>query len=123
MEDEIDSLSEEDRIHMCELDWDRFAILLPPGCYLNHSCDPNAMRSGVRVFAWRAIKAGDEILIDYRLNATGDGTWKCLCGSESCLGYVKPGGYFGMDDERQREYLRYAPKFIRAEYRRRQREG
>lgn len=121
-EEEVDSLSKDDRVHMCELDGERYAILLPPGCYLNHSCDPNAMRSGVKVFAWRPIRAGDEILIDYRLNATGDGTWECLCGSASCLGYVKPGGFFGMDEERQREYLPYAPMFIRAEHRRRQRE-
>ena len=44
-------------------------MLAPPGCYLNHSCDPNAMRHGVKVFAWRAIAAGEEITIDYRLNA------------------------------------------------------
>lgn len=40
---EIPRLSEEDRRHLVELDLDRSAILLPPGCYLNHSCEPNAM--------------------------------------------------------------------------------
>jgi hypothetical protein len=69
--EELDTLSDEDRMHLCELDWTTFAVLLPPGAYLNHSCDPNAMRSGVKVFAWRPIRAGDEVLIDYRLNATG----------------------------------------------------
>jgi len=28
---EIASLSEEDQMHLCELDWDRFAVLGPPG--------------------------------------------------------------------------------------------
>ena len=116
--DELDSLSDEDRMHLCELDWTTFAVLLPPGAYLNHSCDPNAMRSGVKVFAWRPIRAGDEILIDYRLNATGGERWECLCGSANCLGYVEAGGFFAMDAERQRAYLPYAPRFIRAEYRR-----
>jgi hypothetical protein len=76
------------------------------------------MRSGVKVFAWRPIRAGDEVLIDYRLNATGGERWTCLCGSESCLGYVEAGGFFAMDEQRQREYLPYAPPFIRREYRR-----
>src|SRR5688572_6997994 len=59
--DEIDSLSEEDQRHLCELDWQHSAVLLAPGCYLNHACDPNAMRSGTRVFAWKDIGQGEEI--------------------------------------------------------------
>jgi len=115
---ELSALSAEDQMHMCELDWDLYAVLLPPGCYLNHSCDPNAMRSGVRVFAWREIRPGEEVLIDYRLNATGAERWSCLCGSENCLGYVEAGGFFAMDEARQLDYLPYAPRFIRAEYQR-----
>ena len=71
-------LSADDRRHLTELDFDRNAVILPPGCYLNHSCDPNAMRSGVRVFAWRAIQKGEEITIDYRLNAFSDVRSPCL---------------------------------------------
>jgi hypothetical protein len=41
---ELDQAGEWDRVHLCELGFDRFAVLAPPGCYLNHSCDPNAMR-------------------------------------------------------------------------------
>jgi SET domain-containing protein len=117
----IDGLSREDQMHMCELGWDRFAVLLPPGCYLNHSCDPNAMRSGVKVFAWRAIAADEEITIDYRLNAFGDSAWPCVCGSSNCSGTVV-GSFFALPPERQQAYARYAPAFIRREYRRRQRE-
>jgi hypothetical protein len=115
---ELHALTEDDLQHLCELDWERFGVLAPPGRFLNHSCDPNAMRSGVKVFAWRPIRAGEEILIDYRLNATGGERWKCLCGSKNCLGYVEAGGFFAMDEERQREYLPYAPAFIQQEYRR-----
>ena len=46
---EIGLLSEEAQRHLCELDWERSAVLLPPGCYLNHACDPNAMRKGTYV--------------------------------------------------------------------------
>jgi hypothetical protein len=117
-EHELPSLTPDELMHLCELDWEVYAILEPPGKYLNHACDPNAMRSGVKVFAWRPIRAGDEILIDYRLNATRGERWTCLCGTPSCLGYVEAGGFFAMDGQRQRDYLPYAPKFIRAEYQR-----
>ncbi len=69
--EEIPFLSDAERRHLCELDFATSAVLLPPGCYLNHSCDPNAMRTGVKVFAWRDIRCDDEITIDYRLNAFG----------------------------------------------------
>jgi hypothetical protein len=78
------------------------------------------MRSGVKVFAWRDIAAGEEITIDYRLNAFDGSSWPCSCGSANCTGTVV-GSYFAMDAERQRAFLRYAPDFIRKEYRRRQR--
>lgn len=121
--DDIPSLSEEDRRHLCELDRDTSAVLLPPGCYLNHSCEPNAMRSGVKVFAWQDIRRGDEITIDYRLNAFADDErWGCDCGSASCPGYVI-GSFFALDEERQRLYLPYAPRFIRQEHARRERMG
>ena len=118
----IGSLSKEDQVHLCELDWDRFAVLEPPGCYLNHSCDPNAMRSGVKVFAWRDIAAGEEITIDYRLNAFDGSTWPCDCRSSACSGSVV-GSFFALPAERQAVFLRYAPTFIRREYRRLRRGG
>jgi SET domain-containing protein len=61
--DDLDRLDDWERMHLCELGFDRFAVLAPPGCYLNHSCDPNAMRHGVKVFAWRPIAAGEEVTI------------------------------------------------------------
>lgn len=118
----IRSLSEEDRQHLTELDYERSAVVLPPGAYLNHSCDPNAMRSGVKVFARRNIRRGEEITIDYRLNAFGGETWTCLCDTSRCTGQVV-GDFFSLDARRQRLYLPYAPPFIRREYRRRSRQA
>ncbi len=116
---EIPSLSGEDMMHLTELGFDSYAVVLTPGAYLNHSCDPNAMRSGVKVFAWRDVREGEEITIDYRINAFADGErWKCSCGSADCTGWVEA-SYFGMDPERQKMLLPYAPPFIRREYRRR----
>jgi SET domain-containing protein len=113
---DIPSLSEEDQRHLCELDFETSAVLLPPGCYLNHSCDPNAIRSGVNVYAWRDIHTGEEITIDYRLNAHDGERWVCDCGAANCQGYVI-GDFFSLDPERQRAYLPYAPPYIRKEYR------
>ena len=115
---DIRSLSREERRHLCELDFETSAILLPPGCYLNHSCDPNAMRSGVKVFAWRSIRPGEEITIDYRLNAFGGQRSTCVCGSVNCSGEIIS-DFFSIEAARQRRYLPYAPDFIRREYRRR----
>ena len=114
----IPSLTNEEQRHLCELDYARSAVLLPPGCYLNHSCEPNAMRSGVKVFAWKRIRAGEEITIDYRLNAFGSGRSTCLCASPSCTGEIV-GDFFSLSPKQQRDYLPFAPRFIRLEYRRR----
>jgi len=114
----LGSLSPEDRRHLCELDYTRSAVLLPPGCYLNHSCDPNAMRSGVKVFAWRMIRKGEEITIDYRLNAFGGERSGCRCGATNCTGEIVS-DFFALDPKRQRLYLPFAPEFIKREHRRR----
>jgi len=120
--DEIATLSSDDQRHLCELDWQHSAVLLTPGCYLNHACDPNAMRSGVKVFAWKAISQGEEITIDYRLNAFGDDVWECTCGSSNCSGTIVS-SFFSLSHEQQVNYLPYAPSFIRAAYRQRHRRG
>jgi SET domain-containing protein len=112
---EISQLSEEDQRHVCELDWKTCAILLPPGCYLNHACDPNTMRKGVDVYAWKEIRPGEEITIDYRLNAFTGERWECWCGSANCQGYVIS-SFFSLSEDQQRLYLPYVPKFIRDEY-------
>jgi len=111
--EEIPTLSEDEQRHLCELDWETIAVLLSPGCYLNHSCSPNAMRSGTKVFSWRDVQVGEEIRIDYRLNAFADERWECSCGSASCQGYIV-GSFFSLDEEVQQTYLPYAPEFIRS---------
>ena len=116
---ELDGASEWERMHLCELGFDRFAVLAPPGCYLNHSCDPSAMRHGVKVFAWRRIDAGEEVTIDYRLNAFDGDSWRCECGAPTCSGLVV-GSFFAMEPARQRLLLPHAPDFIRRKYQQRQ---
>jgi SET domain-containing protein len=116
--EDLASVPEERREHLTELDRERCAIVLPPGCYLNHSCEPNAMRSGVKVFAWRDIASGEEIAIDYRLNAFEGDRWPCLCGARSCTGMVV-GSFFALSEATQQAYLPFAPAFIQREWRER----
>jgi SET domain-containing protein len=45
-------------------------VLPEPRCYLNHACLPNAIGTERdAVMALREIAAGEEITVDYRLNA------------------------------------------------------
>ena len=77
------------------------------------------MRKGVDVFAWKGIAAGQEITIDYRLNAFDETCrWECHCGTKGCRGTVV-GSFFALEKDRQQAYLPFAPEFIRKEYRRR----
>jgi SET domain-containing protein len=62
-----------------------------PG-FLNHSCEPNcAVRDLNAITALRAIKAGEEILIDYSFTDDMPG-WDmtCHCGAKSCRKRLVP---------------------------------
>lgn len=65
----------------------------------NHSCDPNCELQEERdargklhawLFALRDIKAGEELLWDYRLDIRSRKVaytdWACACGSDNCRG-------------------------------------
>jgi hypothetical protein len=118
--EELCALPPADRAHVCQVAVDEFARVTPPGCYMNHSCDPNAVRHGVNVVARRHISIDEEITLDYRLNAVDGDSWPCACGGPNCKGDVA-GGFFGMDKDWQRAHVHDAGALIRREYRRRSR--
>jgi len=68
-------------------------LMRPPESYINHSCEPNCfVYSAVRhrfLLSRRALAAGDEVLIDYALNAVSGDDWQCQCGSSNCRGFHK----------------------------------
>ena len=55
---------------------DKYSLEVLPGVHvdcsfsaagaINHSCNPTAMVKGNRVVAWRCIKPGEEITLDYK---------------------------------------------------------
>ena len=66
--------------------WDRDPSEWAPQ---NHSCDPNTRFDGLDVVAVRAIRAGDELTLDYAqfLDASAE-VFECRCGASTCRGRV-----------------------------------
>ena len=63
--------------------------------YINHSCEPNlraaVSRRRLYLLSLRPIDAGEELLLDYRINSDGP-RLPCLCGAASCRGYLNSEG-------------------------------
>ncbi len=63
---------------------------VPPGKYVNHSCNPNAgLVNNVYLHALRDIPEGAEIRFDYS-TSMGESFWtlECACNSPVCRGLV-----------------------------------
>jgi hypothetical protein len=112
--DEPALLSPWEREHLGELTAETCLILPPPRCYVNHACAPNAISSSESLLAWRDIRTGEEITIDYRLNSLD--TWEMIC---ACAAYTHPhlviGDFFTLPGDLQDRYLPYAPPFVQQE--------
>jgi len=70
---------------------DLYLDLVPPGVYINHSCEPNTgVRDDVRLVALRDLREGEEIRYDYSTTMDEDHwTLECLCGAPSCRGVIR----------------------------------
>ena len=74
-----------------------------PGCYVNHSCGPNAgiqkSRNQLFLFAAERIVAGSEITIDYSTTLGDDDIWtmRCNCGHRRCRRTVRNFGSLPAD--------------------------
>ncbi|MDP9265715.1 MAG: SET domain-containing protein [Chloroflexota bacterium] len=101
---DLPALTEWEREHLGEVDVGIYQMLPEPRCYANHACSPNAVSTTDTLYALREIREGEEITIDYRLNAYDDGTvWemRCDCGAEEGPHTVL-GDFFSLPAERQR---------------------
>tara|TARA_B100001248_G_scaffold262737_1_gene262019 strand:- start:21171 stop:21755 length:585 start_codon:yes stop_codon:yes gene_type:complete len=60
--------------------------------YINHSCEPNAeaecIRGHIWIIATRDIEPGEELSYDYGYDMDEFLDHPCLCGSDSCIGYI-----------------------------------
>lgn len=60
--------------------------------YVNHSCEPNCEAVNIRGRIWyvalRDIEEGEEVFIDYGYDMEHFLDHPCVCGTESCVGYI-----------------------------------
>lgn len=73
-----------------QVDREAYLDTQAPGCYVNHSCDPNAgIVDSVNLVAIRQIEEGEEIRFDYSTTMDEDHwTMQCLCGTPNCRGTI-----------------------------------
>jgi hypothetical protein len=110
-----------DRAYALQIGTGEFLHLVPPGRYLNHSCDPNAGIAEERVLiALRTIVPGEEIRFDYS-TAMRDDHWtmECRCGEYLCRRVVLD--FHHLPPITQNRYLQLGivQRFIMDEVRRR----
>jgi hypothetical protein len=87
-----------------QVDHNKYIDLKAPGCFGNHSCEPNAGIVGdVRLVAVTDIPPGEELRYDYSTSMDEDyWTMACRCESRHCRGIVTD--------------FRHLPEFIRERY-------
>ena len=88
-QDEIKNLSEFEKIHLDKIGENEYEVIESPGCYINHSCEPNVEEKDRTGYALRDIKKGEEITIDYDKIAYLEKPFECHCGSKNCRGFVR----------------------------------
>lgn len=114
-----------ERIEHCAYPSGKVVLWGSPDRHLNHSCDPNAygLEEGdgsavVYLVTRRAIRAGEEITVDYIVNTAGGSSWPCHCGVARCRG-TTVGDFFQLAQEQQIEYLPLLADWFVAKHRER----
>ena len=85
--DEYERLPEDQRQYVVRYEGG-WLYMLPPGRYINHSCDPNSIPLHGNDVAIRDIHLGDEITSDYRPVMPLGERMECKCGASNCMGYI-----------------------------------
>lgn len=68
-----------------QISHDRYMDLEAPGCFINHSCTPNAGVRETQLISLSHIPQGSEIRFDYSTTMDEDfWTMECRCGSQKC---------------------------------------
>jgi hypothetical protein len=94
------------------LRYDKKLFLSPAGRigdFLNHSCDPNVkvVKQGDKlyIYAYKALRDNEEVLIDYSTIIAQDDTWEmeCNCGSGRCRQRI--GRFKDLPEKVREEYV------------------
>jgi SET domain-containing protein len=86
---EIRGLTELEKKYLDQIGENEYEVIEPPGCFINHSCEPNVAEKKRIGSALKDIRKGEEICIDYDECAFLEKPFKCRCGSMCCRGFVK----------------------------------
>ena len=79
--------------------------------FLNHSCAPNVgIRGQILFVAMRAIRAGEELTIDYAMFGGDPKPMRCRCGAASCRGVITARDWQRKD--LQRRYRGYFSAYL-----------
>lgn len=85
---DLNSVPQERRRNSLQIGRDLYLVplILSPGDFVNHSCEPNAGLSGDRTLvALRQIRPQEEITYDYAMSDSSDyDEFRCECGSSRC---------------------------------------
>jgi hypothetical protein len=100
----------ESAIHRDFLPDGTVSLMRPPERHINHSCEPNSYICSANrerfLLAMRDIAAGEEVLMNYALNAVDGDEWQCRCTAPTCRGLHKC-DFFALPPRLQLEYLPY----------------
>jgi len=125
---EIDKNSKLQSDHCDYVGRGRYVIDTSPVSFINHSCNPNCYFayktiSVGAVVALRDIRKGEEITVDYGVNAMdqfdkNEFVLNCHCGSKDCRKRISM-DFFKQPIKIQKKYYKYLPPSIKRRYRKR----
>ena len=83
-----------------------------PGCYVNHSCDPNCgIRNSTTLVAMRPIHPGEEITFDYAMTEQQlSMPFECVCETPTCRGRI--GGYVELPSAIRERYTGFIADYL-----------
>ncbi|MDG6917086.1 MAG: SET domain-containing protein [Nitrososphaerota archaeon] len=98
-----------------QVDYDSYVVPKRRGLgwYLNHSCNPNCVISGMSVVTTRGVRKGEELTFDYSTNVDWPGfRMRCSCGAPQCRKVIK--AYRFLSERLKRKYgTHVAPYLLR----------
>lgn len=100
-----------------QVDYDRYVVPRKNGVgwYINHSCDPNCVISGLSIVAERDIQKGEELTFDYSTDVDWTGfEMACSCQTSLCRETVR--AYRFLPGELKQRYGKSVAPFIRRRY-------
>ncbi len=104
-------------IYLFQIDWEKWMYVKTTEKYINHSCSPNTyIKQKTKIAAFKNIKKGDELTIDYDTLEWDykKAKIKCKCGTKSCRKILQ--GYKYLDTKTKKRYNEFIADFLKTKY-------